>query len=173
MMNVVDKFLSGYSSDVRCQVEKLILTNKLDEYLKARYSESHGVSSDADLREYLLAIKNKHLKKSPPISKVIFDGKIHVIKNALGTHSYVNRVQGNKIKSKNEIRISAVFKQAPADFLNMIVVHELAHVKEKEHNKSFYRLCQHMLPDYHQLEFDFRLYLIAQSMMRKDVVSST
>jgi len=33
-------------------------------------------------------------------------------------------------------------------------------LKEKDHNKAFYRLCRHMLPEYHQLEFDMRLYLI-------------
>jgi predicted metal-dependent hydrolase len=41
----------------------------------------------------------------------------------------------------------------------MIVVHELAHLKEKEHNKSFYHLCEHMEPNYNQLEFDLRVYL--------------
>jgi predicted metal-dependent hydrolase len=69
-------------------------------------------------------------------------------------------VQGSKLKSKNEIRISTIFKKAPDAFLRMIVVHELAHLRDKEHNKNFYRLCEHMLPDYYQLEFDARLYLI-------------
>ena len=41
----------------------------------------------------------------------------------------------------------------------MIVVHELAHLKQREHDKAFYQLCTHMAPDYHQLEFDLRLYL--------------
>ena len=41
----------------------------------------------------------------------------------------------------------------------MIVVHELAHLKESDHNKAFYRLCVAMLPAYHQLEFDLRVYL--------------
>ena len=41
----------------------------------------------------------------------------------------------------------------------MIVVHELAHIKEREHDKAFYQLCRHMEPDYHQLEFDLRAYL--------------
>jgi predicted metal-dependent hydrolase len=90
---------------------------------------------------------------------VVYDSKIHVIKNALGTHTYINRVQGSKIKSKNEIHISSIFKRAPEAFLNMIAVHELAHVKEKDHNKSFYQLCRHMQPNYHQIEFDCRLYL--------------
>jgi predicted metal-dependent hydrolase len=43
--------------------------------------------------------------------------------------------------------------------LQMIVVHELAHLKERDHDKAFYALCEHMLPDYHQIEFDTRLYL--------------
>lgn len=44
--------------------------------------------------------------------------------------------------------------------LRMLVVHELAHLKEKEHNKAFYQLCCHMEPNYHQLELDARLYMM-------------
>jgi len=77
----------------------------------------------------------------------------------LGMHTFASRVQGNKLKSKNEIRVASMFKNTPEPFLRMIIVHELAHLKEKEHNKSFYKLCKHMEPEYHQLEFDTRLYL--------------
>ena len=41
----------------------------------------------------------------------------------------------------------------------LIVVHELAHLKERDHDKAFYQLCLHMEPQYHQYEFDLRLYL--------------
>ena len=41
----------------------------------------------------------------------------------------------------------------------MIVVHELAHMKERAHDKAFYQLCGNMEPDYPQLEFDLRVYL--------------
>jgi hypothetical protein len=41
----------------------------------------------------------------------------------------------------------------------MIVVHELAHLRQRAHDKPFYALCEHMLPGYHQIEFDTRLYL--------------
>ena len=90
---------------------------------------------------------------------MIFDDKINISHHALGLHSYVARVQGNKIKAKNEIRISSRLKRVPEPLLRMVVVHELAHLKEKDHNKAFYKLCQHMQPDYHQLELDLRLYL--------------
>ena len=46
----------------------------------------------------------------------------------------------------------------------MIVVHELAHLREREHNDAFYRLCVHMEGRYHQLELDARLYLIHKEL---------
>jgi len=131
----------------------------LSNYLLSKYPKAHTIVNDKALRAFVMDLKNQYLKKSSPLSKIKFDDKIHVIKNALGLHSFVSRVQGNKLKSKNEIRIATVFKSAPEAFLEMIVVHELAHLKEKEHNKAFYQLCQHMLPSYHQIELDMRLYL--------------
>lgn len=104
-------------------------------------------------------LKNQFLRQSGPLSKVIYDDNIDVLHQALGLHSFVSRVQGHKLKSKNEIRIGSVFKTAPLACLRAIVVHELAHIREKQHNKAFYKLCEHMEPDYHQLEFDTRLYL--------------
>lgn len=131
----------------------------LSKYLLSKYPQAHNIVNDKVLRVFVMSLKNQYLKKSSPLSKIQFDDKIHVINNALGLHSFVSRVQGSKLKSKNEIRIAAVFKSAPEEFLEMIVVHELAHLKEKEHNKSFYQLCQHMLPNYHQIELDLRIYL--------------
>ncbi|BCD98037.1 YgjP-like metallopeptidase domain-containing protein [Marinagarivorans cellulosilyticus] len=156
----IQKYLANYPPAVLAQVQALVDKNRLAEVLLSRYPTTHSITNDHDLRQYVVDIKNQYMQKSAPLSKVIYDSKLHVIHNALGLHSYVSRVQGGKLKSKNEVRIGAVFKKAPEDFLNMIVVHELAHLKEKQHNKAFYRLCHHMQPNYHQLEFDMRLYLI-------------
>ena len=82
-----------------------------------------------------------------------------------GLNTAISRVQGGKLKAKKEIRISAFFKAAPTEFLRMIVVHELAHLKERNHDKSFYQLCQYMEPDYHQFEFDCRVYLTWKSQL--------
>ena len=153
-------YISAYPESLQDQVSRLIEKEELGEFLLKRYPRPHEIANDRALREYVLDIKQRFLKKSAPLSKVVFDNKIHVVNNALGLHTYLSRVQGSKLKSKNEIRISTVFKQAPEAFLQMIAVHELAHLKEKEHNKAFYQLCQHMLNDYFQLEFDTRLYLI-------------
>lgn len=153
------KYLSAYPPQIQKQIKQMLEQEALAKYLLSKYPTVHSVSNDKALRVYVMEIKNQFLKKSSPLSQIKYDDKLHVIKNALGTHTYVSRVQGNKLKSKNEIRIGSLFKKAPEPFLNMIVVHELAHIKEKEHDKAFYKLCQHMLPDYHQLELDLRIYL--------------
>jgi predicted metal-dependent hydrolase len=153
------KYLSHYPEGVQARIRELLVQDQLADYLLSKYPSVHDYPSDKALRGYVMDLKNQYLKKADPISKIIYDPKIHVVKNALGTHSYVSRVQGGKLKAKNEIRISTLFKKVPEDFLAMITVHELAHVREKEHNKAFYQLCKHMLPEYHQLEFDVRVYL--------------
>ena len=158
-MSIPLKYLSTYSPTVQNQVQQMLDKNTLEKYLLHKYPNVHDVTNDKRLRCYVMDIKNQYLKKSSPLSQIKFDDKIHIINNALGLHTYVSRVQGNKLKSKNEIRIGSLFKKAPEAFLSMITVHELAHLKEKDHNKAFYKLCQYMMSDYHQVELDLRIYL--------------
>ncbi|MBN2816561.1 MAG: M48 family metallopeptidase [Campylobacterales bacterium] len=153
------KYLNHYSEETKKQVLELIKSSAIEKYLLKKYPLPHTITNDKELFSYVTDLKNSYLKKSSPLSKVVFDGKINVIHNALGTHHFVSRVQGAKLKSKNEIRIASLFKNVPLEFLEMIVVHELAHFKEKEHNKAFYKLCTYMQKEYHQVEFDLRLYL--------------
>ena len=153
------KYFSGYSENVTRQVGELITENRLAAVLLKKYPVAHGVKTDRALYDFTIAIKNQFLRSSQPLSKVTYDGKITLVHQALGLHTFVSRVQGAKLKAKNEIRVASVFKLAPVEFLKMIVVHELAHLKERDHGKAFYQLCEHMEPDYHQLEFDMRLYL--------------
>ena len=157
-------YLCGYAPELLAQVRQLIDAGRLAETVAKRHSEVHEVRTERALYEYVSAIKASHMRSAPPLAKVAYDPKLHIVRNALGTHSQVSRVQGNKLKAKREIRIAALFKEAPADFLRMIVVHELAHLKEREHDKAFYALCVYMEPAYHQLEFDLRLWLTAQEL---------
>ncbi|MBL4608261.1 MAG: M48 family metallopeptidase [Pseudomonadales bacterium] len=159
MSNKTLRYISSYSPDLQHQVSELLDENQLGNLLKQRHPQVHTLASGSALYSYAQDIKNQFLRSSPPISKVIYDDKIHVVDHALGLHTFVSRVQGGKLKAKKEIRISSLFRNTPESFLRMIVVHELAHLREKEHNKAFYKLCQHMEPDYHQLELDVRLYL--------------
>lgn len=155
------KYLAGYPPELLAQVRELIATGRAVDSLHRRYPESHDVCSDGALYDYVAALKSRHMRNAGPIAKVVYDNRLQLAQQALGTHTTVSRIQGGNLKAKREIRIAGLFRQAPAAFLRMIVVHELAHLKEREHGKAFYALCTHMEPDYHQLEFDVRLWLTA------------
>ena len=152
-------YLNGYPAEVLVQVTTLLDAGALGQRLLARYNTMHGVRTDRALYDYVNTLKTATMRGAEPLSKVAFDSKLQVIGHALGTHTTIARVQGSKLKSKREIRIASLFKDTPAAFLRMIVVHELAHLKVRAHDKAFYQLCVHMEPDYHQIEFDLRLYL--------------
>ena len=153
------KYLQGYPPHLQQQVMQMVAEDRLGDYLARRYPNHHQVQSDKALYGYTVELKQEYLRSAPAIDKVLYDNRLDLTHRALGLHTAVSRVQGGKLKAKKEIRVAALFKEAAPEFLNMIVVHELAHLKEAEHNKAFYKLCQYMLPDYHQLEFDLRLYL--------------
>ena len=135
-------YLQGYPENLLDQVRTLIAEQRLGSVLDKRYPGTHDFATDKALWQYTQDLKNQFLRNAPPL----------------------NKVQGGKLKAKAEIRVATVFRNAPEPFLRMIVVHELAHLKEKEHDKAFYQLCCHMEPQYHQLEFDTRLWLTQQSL---------
>ena len=158
------KYLQGYPPELQDQARQLIEQGRLGASLAQRYPQGHEVRTDRALLDYVAALKSRYLRNAEPLAKVAYDNRLHVVHNALGTHTTVSRVQGTRLKAKREIRVASVFKQAPAPFLKMIVVHELAHLKQRAHDKAFYALCTHMEPAYHQLEFDLRLWLTAREL---------
>jgi len=152
-------YLQGYPPEVVQRIVGMQQRDGLAAWLRSRYTQAHTLRTDRALHDYVKDLRKELLRGAPPLSKVAFDSKLHIVKNALGTHTTVSRVQGSQLKSKREIRIASLFKETPEEFLKMIVVHELAHLREREHDKAFYKLCTHMEPAYHQLEFEVRVYL--------------
>lgn len=152
-------YLHGYPAGLLTRVQELIEQDQLGAWLTHKYPQQHDIQTDKALYQYVAELKQQFLKNATMPAKVQFDNQQHPVKGTLGTNTLVARVQGGKLKSKNEIRIASLFREGPEAFLRAIAVHELAHLKEKDHNKAFYQLCRHMEPDYAQLEFDLRVWL--------------
>jgi len=152
-------YLAGYPQELVDRVQGLHGQSRLLPWLQEQYPEAHQVRTDRALYDYVQDMRARYLRNGAPVDKVLYDSRLRVLQQALGTHTRVARVQGSKLKTRREIRIGTQFRQMPEAFLRMIVVHELAHLKEMNHDKAFYQLCQHMEPDYPQLEFHARIYL--------------
>lgn len=158
------RYLEGYPPALLQQVAAVLCAGQMLPLLRQRYAQAHQVRDDRALFDFVQAFKQRHLRNAAPLARVSYDSKIRLLQQALGTHTRISHVHGGQLKSRREIRVASLFRDLPLAMLEMIVVHELAHLKEPAHDKAFYALCCHMLPDYHQREFDLRLWLAAQAM---------
>lgn len=153
-------YLTAYPATLQAQVRGMLAQpGGVRDWLLRRHPASHALRTDKALYAYVDDLKTEHLRKAGTIHKVLYDNKVHVVRNALGLHTRRSVVQGSRLNVRHEIRIAAMFRQTPEAFLRMITVHELAHLRELEHDKAFYKLCTYMEPNYHQYEFEVRLYL--------------
>lgn len=158
------RYLAGYEPKLVADVRDLIAEGELGAYVARRHPLAHDRVSNRQLFDYVKDLKRHHLRTAPPIAKAWYDDRLMAAENALGLHTFKSTPHGGKLRAKSEIRIASVFKTAPEALLRMICVHELAHLREKEHTKAFYRMCEAMEPEYHALELDARLYLMAREL---------
>lgn len=133
-------YLQHYPLALQDKVRALQAANKLGEYIGQRYPQQHAIQTDKALYQYANEIKQAFLRNASLLDKVYYDNRLGIEHHALGLNTAISRVQGGKLKAKKEIRVATFFKAAPEEFLRMIVVHELAHLKERNHDKAFYQL---------------------------------
>lgn len=157
-------YLEGYPPETLERVRELLAAGELGQRIAERYPSRHGLTTNRLLHDYVMELKQRHMRTAPLVSKVMYDDRLMAVQNALGLHTFESRVHGARLRARSDIRIAGVFRESAPEFLRMIVVHELAHLRERDHTKAFYRLCESMEPDYHQLELDLRLWLTAREV---------
>jgi len=100
-------YLAGYPPTRVSQIRQLIAQDQLAERLLLKYPLAHETRTDRALYDYVLATKDQYLRNTGGLSRVAFDSKLHVMRNALGLHTRISRVQGSKLKTRREILIGA------------------------------------------------------------------
>jgi hypothetical protein len=90
---------SCYPEHGQARVREAMAQARVGPMLAERYGQAHAVRTDRQLYDYVQDLKDRHLRQSVPLAKVVFDGKLQVARHALGTHSAISRVQGGKLKS--------------------------------------------------------------------------
>lgn len=92
-------YLQAYPGTVQDQVRSLMGQGgaALATLLQRKYPHAHSVRTDKALYQYTTALKTRYLRNADAVNKVVFDSKIHVVRHALGLHTTVSRVQGNRL----------------------------------------------------------------------------
>ena len=75
------RYIASYAPELKAQVQTMIDKQTLGKYLAKKYPEPHNISNDKSLRDYVMDLKNQYMRKSAPLSKIAFDGKITNLPN--------------------------------------------------------------------------------------------
>lgn len=123
-------------------IESFVLKHRpwIDEHLKreAAHNELFGCADEAALRKTAM--------------KVIPD-RVRYYSDIMGLTPTGIRITGAKTRfgscsPKNSLCFSCYLMQYPPEAIDYVVVHELAHIKEKNHGERFYALIARYMPDY-------------------------
>jgi len=66
--------------------------------------------------------------------------------------------QWGSCSEKNILSFNTMMMKLPQDMIQYIIVHELAHIKYKHHQKSFWKLVEKYIPDYKQHVTELKNY---------------
>jgi len=66
--------------------------------------------------------------------------------------------QWGSCSGKNVLSFNTMMMKLPQDVIQYIIVHELAHMKHKHHQKSFWKLVEKYMPDYKQHITELKKY---------------
>ncbi|MFW3440668.1 M48 family metallopeptidase [Aliarcobacter butzleri] len=60
---------------------------------------------------------------------------------------------------KNGLNFNILLMKFPLEIMQYVVIHELSHIKHKNHSKNFWNLVEKYCPNYKQIEREFKNFL--------------
>jgi len=113
---------------------------------------------DAELFQTLLErfYKNSALHYIPPIVEK-YSQKMQLFPKKISFRKAKKR--WGSCSNNNAISFNYLMMKLPPEVVRYIVVHELAHIQHKHHQKSFWKLVADTMPDYRQYEKELKNYM--------------
>lgn len=99
--------------------------------------------------EDILKLKQK-ANTSLPEKIGYWSNKMHLYPSSVKVTSAKKRF--GSCSAKNSLCFSLYLFDYPDEAIDYVVVHELAHIKEHNHSKRFWRVVENYLPDYKERE---------------------
>jgi len=100
--------------------------------------------------------KQEAQKLIPTLTQSYAD-KMHLYPTKIGFRKA--KRQWGSCSAKNAISFNYLMMKLPLDVIQYIIVHELAHIKHKNHQKEFWALVALVMPEYKRQEQELKNYL--------------
>ena len=138
------------------------------------YEKISKIKANTIDERYYLYLGKLYLKESTQFEPTLYykhncKNIIHpiIVKHTQTMQLFPNKITYRNNKSrwgscsyKNNINLNIQLLKLPIELIEYVVVHELAHIKHKHHQKEFYEEIQKVLPNYKLLDKTLRKYTI-------------
>lgn len=98
--------------------------------------------SDAEIKELY---RKKAKEIIPPLIEH-YTGKMQLYPTRISFRD--NKTRWGSCSAKDALSFNIQLAKTPHAFIEYVVVHELAHIRHKNHSKAFWKLVEKHLPDY-------------------------
>ena len=99
----------------------------------------------------------KEIVKYLPNLVDVYSKKMNLIPTSLKYRK--NKRTWGSCNYKNGLNFNILLMKFPIELMEYVVIHELAHIKHKNHSKKFWDLVEEFCPDYKQREKIFKNFL--------------
>ena len=133
-------YFAGYPPDLLAGAASMLRQGTLLDTLSRRHGPPHDLRTDGALYGYGIQIKSRYLRNADPLSRVTYDNRLHAVRNALGMHTAVSRLQGGRLQAKRALRAARLFTDGPVPLLRLVVRYDPPPPKEWTTHQAIYAL---------------------------------
>ena len=148
--NLIEKKIDWISSSI-LKLEKKSVNE--DEFL---YLGVRKKLEDFKIKNLDSFYKKEILKYLPDLVD-IYSKKMNLFPTSIKYRK--NKRTWGSCNYKNGLNFNILLMKFPIELMEYVVIHELAHIKHKNHSKRFWDLVQEFCPDYKQREKIFKSFL--------------
>ena len=128
-----------------------------DEYELLSDFEKNLEKIKARTEKYPSQVSEDEVKSLIEKAKKILPDKVAYYSKLMNLYPTALKITSAKTRfgscsGKDSICFSYLLMRYPDEAIDYVVVHELAHIKHKNHSKAFYALIEKYLPDYKERE---------------------
>ncbi len=127
---VIDHFVSSHERWIRQHQERQV-----------RHLATHPPHTD----EEIAALRQRATREIPPL---VAHWARRMGLQPTGLHITAARTRFGSCSGKNSLSFSLYLMDYPQEAIEAVVVHELAHIRHKNHSPAFYAEVERYLPDY-------------------------
>lgn len=119
---------------------------QFDEANDKNYFLVPKTANSEEIRQIIIKLSKK-IANSYITERVLFFKEIMIIEpNSIRITSAKTR--WGSCSRKNNLNFTWKLIMADKDVIDYVVIHELAHIKQKNHSKEFWKIVENMIPDY-------------------------